>query len=198
MRNKYLLLRHGESTFNRDMRYQGWSKGVPLTERGADQVRGKIKLVKKFKPDFIVASPFLRTRQTAEMLAKEVKKEILFSKLIIDYRRSASMEGKLQEEYVDTPEYKDWLEKADKDWDFKLPDGESYNDFNLRVREFLDILDKNYEGKRILVVTHGDVIRAIIRQLTGKDLKPLDVVNAFACEMRLAKSSGGYVCEEVR
>lgn len=198
MKNRYLLIRHGESKFNKELRYQGWSKKVPLTQQGIDQVKGRVKIIKKFGPEVIIASPFLRTRQTAEILAESTKKEVLYSKLIIDYRRSESMEGKLQSEYVGTKKYKEWLEKADSDWNFKLADGESYNEFNSRVKEFIDILEVSYDKKRILIVTHGDVIRSIIRQLTGKEFQPLDVMNVFVCQLNPEKLQGKYRCEVLR
>ncbi len=198
MKNQYLLIRHGETKFNQELRYQGWSKKVPLTQQGVGQVQGRIKLIKKFDPDIIVASPFLRTRQTAEILAEATKKEVLYSKLIIDYRRSESMEGKLQSEYVGTKKYKEWLAKADSDWDFKLEDGESYNEFNNRVGEFIDILERSYDKKKILIVTHGDIIRSIIRQLNGREFQPLDVMNAFVCRLRPEKNRGKYSYEVLK
>lgn len=200
MRNSYLLIRHGESTYNRELRYQGWSRMVPLTELGVRQVEERVKLVKKFDPDVIVASPFLRTRQTAGIFAKTLKKEVLYSNLIIDYRRSESMEGKLHSDFADTKKYKEWLENADEDWDFKLPDGESYNEFASRVKQFIEILEHNYTGKKILIVTHGDIIRSIIRQLTGEKLEATDVANTFVCKLLPLKgnvSEFKYFCEEI-
>lgn len=198
MQNKYLLIRHGESQYNEELRYQGWSKRVHLTKQGIEQVKGRIKLVKKFKPDLVVASPFLRTRQTAEILASAIKKEVLYSKLIIDYNRSESMEGKLQEEYVGTKKYKEWLEKADKDWNFHLPDGESYNGFDARIREFIEILETSYDKKKILIVSHGDVIRSIIRQYADREFQRIDVMNVFVCELiPNKKAKGKYIFKEV-
>jgi len=183
MRNRYLIIRHGESVFNRELRYQGWSKNVSLTDEGITHVETRKKIVKKFNPDIIVASPYLRTRQSAVILARDLKKTILYSKLIIDFRRSESNEGKLQKDFEDTKEYKEWLEKAEKDWDFRLPDGESYNGFNGRIKEFIAILEANYDNKNILVVTHGDVVRTIVRELSGVELCREDVLNTFVCEL---------------
>lgn len=163
---------------------------VPLTAEGREHVERRKKVVKKFNPDIIVASPFLRTRQTAEILASGLKKKILYSTLIIDYRRSESMEGKCLKDFADTKEYKEWLEKAEKDWDFKLADGESYNEFDARIKEFIAILESNYDNKKILVVTHADVIRSIIRQLSGKSFERGDVLNTFVCELNPVGKTG--------
>ena len=199
MQNKYLLLRHGESIFNKELKYQGWSKNVPLTDLGRKQVGGREELVKKFNPDIIIASPVLRTRQTAQILAKFLKKEVLFSNLIIDFRRSEAMEGKLQEEYMDSKEYVQWLKKSEEDWDFRLPDGESYNGFNDRIKEFLEFIDNSCDRKKILIVTHGDVIRMIIKEKTGIELQRKDVMNVFACELSLArKKADVYEFREIK
>ncbi len=199
MRNKYLLLRHGESVFNKELRYQGWSKNVPLTEYGRHQVESRINLVKKFNPDIIIASPVMRTRQTAQIFASALKKDVLFSKLIIDFRRSEAMEGKLQEEYAGSKEYIEWLKKSEEDWDFKLSDGESYNGFNDRVKEFLTFIDNRCNKKKILIVTHGDVIRVIIKVKTGIELQRKDVMNVFACELSLArKKAEVYKFREIK
>jgi probable phosphoglycerate mutase len=65
-----LLVRHGETTWNRDRRVQGWVQSG-LTDRGreqADALAGAI--AGEYDPDRLIASDLRRTRETAEHLVR--------------------------------------------------------------------------------------------------------------------------------
>jgi probable phosphoglycerate mutase len=67
-----LLTRHGETTWNRDGRLQGWAP-TPLTDRGHDQARALAAAVDaEYDVDRIVASDLRRARQTATYLGDSV------------------------------------------------------------------------------------------------------------------------------
>ncbi|MWG34741.1 histidine phosphatase family protein [Halomarina oriensis] len=63
-----VLVRHGETPWNRDERMQGWAP-VPLSERGHEQAAAAAAfLADDYDVDRVVASDLLRTRETAESL----------------------------------------------------------------------------------------------------------------------------------
>ncbi|AZH23947.1 histidine phosphatase family protein [Haloplanus aerogenes] len=73
-----LLARHGETTWNRDGRLQGWAP-TPLTDRGHEQARALAAAVDtEYDVDRIVASDLRRARQTASYLADRVGREPTF------------------------------------------------------------------------------------------------------------------------
>jgi len=103
--------------------------------------------------DLIISSPFTRTKQTAELIAAGVgvsKKDIIIDDRIHEIS-FGDLEGKSRKEYleyvgVDTP-YEDLYKE--------LPGGgESIMQVKHRMMDFFYDIDKKYEGKNIVVVTH--------------------------------------------
>lgn len=148
--NTYTVLRHGEAESNRQDIYVS-SPGGPLdvlTEKGKEEVEHAAKKLKK--TDLIITSPFNRTKETAAIVAQHLG--LSPEQILIDDR--------LGELHVGALDGKTFHEAAafymDRDWFTKKPEGgESHQDVKRRVTEFLYDIDATYEGKHILLVTHG-------------------------------------------
>ncbi len=156
--NRYIALRHGEAEHNLT---ETWSctPGVNdmLTEKGEAQVRDVAKKLKG-KVDVIIASPFTRGQETARIIAEELgidPKTISTDARIGEWNVGTSQNGKPMQEYFDL------RAGADDRYRFKLDDGESYADVFTRTGAFLYDLESTYQGKNILVVTHGGSARAM-------------------------------------
>ena len=65
---RFVLVRHGEASGNRELRYLG-SSDVPLTERGQQQARQLAGVVGAYALDALYTSPLQRARATAEAIA---------------------------------------------------------------------------------------------------------------------------------
>jgi hypothetical protein len=87
-RNNYFLVRHGEADNNvmGDMIMTKVDDKCHLTPNGKDEAKSAGALLKDKKIDLIISSPFLRTKETAEIIAKEVgfKDKIIFDDRIIE------------------------------------------------------------------------------------------------------------------
>ncbi|MFC7197079.1 histidine phosphatase family protein [Halosimplex aquaticum] len=71
-----LLVRHGQTTWNRDGRIQGWADST-LTERGREQARALgSHLSAEYDVDRLVASDLRRTRETVGLLRRRVSGRI--------------------------------------------------------------------------------------------------------------------------
>jgi len=68
VRGVALLMRHGETPWNREGRVMGRNP-VELDSHGRAQVAGLVDFVRALKPDLIVTSPLVRARQSAEIIA---------------------------------------------------------------------------------------------------------------------------------
>ena len=68
VRGVALLMRHGETPWNREGRVMGRNP-VELDHHGRAQVAGVVDFVRALKPDLIVTSPLVRARQSAEIIA---------------------------------------------------------------------------------------------------------------------------------
>ena len=149
--NTYFVMRHGEAESNINQILSADEKTCPLTETGKQQVKKAIELLKKEDIDVIVASPILRTRETAEMVQGVIQTEkgVLFDNRLKE-TDFGIFDGKSKNEYESqfpntVAIFTDAPEK-----------GEDLNDVRARVGNFLYELEERYKNKKILIVSHGD------------------------------------------
>jgi len=150
--NKYFVMRHGESTNNvNDTVSTSYNNDDPLTDLGKNEVKeGALKLKDK-KINLIFTSPFVRTRETSEIVA---------STLGID-KNIIEVDDRLHEMSLPMYEGKNWSlyhndHSNTEETFYKAPEGnESYNDVKKRIMSFLYEMESKYENKNILIVTHG-------------------------------------------
>ncbi len=175
--NKYFVMRHGEADNNvLDLVSSSYNNQDKLTEKGRDQAAKGAEELKDKKIDLILCSPFLRTRETAEIVANVIG--IDKDSIIIDDRlheMSLPMyEGKTWQEY-----HKDYPNTVES---FYHPENEneSYNDVKKRTMGFLYSIEKTYAGKNILIVTHGGPCWLAIAGTLGYTAKEsLDMIKNF-------------------
>lgn len=159
--NKYFVMRHGEAENNAMNVYSSDQTKHHLTEKGREEVLETTKDLKDKKITKIYCSPFLRTRETAEMVAESIglsKDKIVYDDRIreLDF---GDFSGRPAQEYWDYLKEQTWT------FDTKIPGGESFHDGKKRFGEFLYDIDKQNENETILVVSHGlsvELIPAII------------------------------------
>ncbi|MCC6199079.1 class I tRNA ligase family protein [Candidatus Nomurabacteria bacterium] len=154
--NTYYAIRHGEAVHNLE---EIWScmpgANDALTEKGKEQVRANAEALKG-KIDIIISSPFVRTQETARIIAQTLGiADIVTDERIGEWNVGSEYDSKLMDDYFKV------RNKAADRYQFKTVDGESYADVFTRTGAFLYELERNYQGKRILVVTHGGPSRAM-------------------------------------
>jgi broad specificity phosphatase PhoE len=165
--NRLILIRHGETLWNREFRLQG-SSDVPLSELGEDQAR---RLARSFPetPAAIFVSPLTRTLSFAAPL---VSRFGLKPKVVENLREMSfgRFEGMRYEDMDDS------LRQAFTNWSVDpvvntAPDGESIAALTGRVREAAEEICAGLEeGAVAAAVTHGGVIRAIVAALMDMPL----------------------------
>lgn len=170
-----LFIRHGETDWNRQQRFQG-QIDVPLNEIGLAQAERLGQRLADDRHDLLFTSDLYRTRQTAAPLA------------VAWQRHAVPLPGFREQNFgvlegLDVPTIKalhgglwrDWLEhKAD----FQLPGGESLRAFHARVLASVRQVVEQAPGARVAIVTHGGVLDMLWRTVHGL---PLDGLRA--CEI---------------
>jgi len=152
-KNNYFVIRHGRSVMNeKEIIISTLPEKVecPLTKEGEESVRQEVEKIKKekIKIDLIFSSDLLRTKQTSEIIAKELGiKEIIFDSRLRDIQ-AGDADGKSIAEYFSF--WKDAEEMFTK----TRPGGECYNEVKIRMYNFIKEIDKKYEGRNILIVSH--------------------------------------------
>lgn len=171
---KIYSARHGETEWNSADRICGRTD-LPLTPRGRDQARHLAeKTYEKGDVSFIICSPMLRARETAEIVAEKLGCEMLTDERLKewdygDYEgRHRSAEGFAQNK---------------REFGVKMPGGESVLQLSHRVYSLLDEIISKYSGQNILLVCHGGVCRIIETYFC--DLTTEQYSNFFMCNCEL-------------
>lgn len=174
---RLLLVRHGETEWNRMSRFQG-IKDIPLNDNGRQQGQKAADFLKDVNLDFAVTSPLLRPKETAEIILQSHPQVKLTSKTDLQEISHGLWEGKLEKEIE--AEYPRLLNQ----WKIKpetvqMPEGENLDDVWQRaVKSWLEIVEENLEtGKQKtgIVVAHDAINKVIICYLLG--LKPANFWN---------------------
>lgn len=150
--NTYFVMRHGEADHN----IGGFISEVQdapdhLTEKGKEQVRVAALKLKDEKIDIIVASPFVRTTETANIIREVL--ELGNDAVLIDDR--------FHEMKIGDASFKTWMEyhterpKVPENFSYAYPNGESYVDIKNRVMSGMYDMEAKYQNKNIVFVTHG-------------------------------------------
>ena len=154
------LIRHGETFWNAEGRFQG-QLDVPLSPRGMEQaVRVAERLgSSRLKFDGLYSSDLERSRETARPIAQALKMELQLDERIREID-AGQLQGLLRPEIEER--FPQFFKQTKLDpWNAKRPAGESMADVALRVCEFVHTLP---EGRHV-IVTHGGVVRAALREL---------------------------------
>ena len=156
---KVYFIRHGESEYNLK-HLINFTPSVPvnLTEKGKKQIKNLVKKLKGKKFGIIFASEFIRTQESAAILASALN-----CKVKVDKRLNELIAGK---EGSTSNYYENLLHVFENEKDAHLNGNESYLDVKNRVLNFRKSLEKsNY--KNVLVVTH-EMVCMTARSVFGK------------------------------
>jgi broad specificity phosphatase PhoE len=159
---KLILVRHGESLGNRERVFAINPAELPLTDLGYRQARDAAhQIAALYQPELVVASPYLRARETARVIA-----QILNLPLEIEpnlYERDVGVfKGESYDSLQTAPGFD---ERAP--WTWKPDGGESYEDVRARVAPILDRLAQTHPSRDVIVVSHGGVMQTLWSHVTG-------------------------------
>lgn len=164
--NKYFVMRHGEAEHNAGGFFNSnINTPVHLTEEGKKQCEVGGEYLKEKNIDLIFQSPFIRTRETSEIVARVLG--LPKDKIITDERISELNAGD-----IDGKNFKHFFEYRDDSlfsYDKKFPNGESYQDAKNRIGEFIYELENKYKDKNILIVSHGIFAEVLSAIMDGDD-----------------------------
>ena len=170
--SKLILLRHGQSKWNLENRFTGWTD-VPLTEKGITEARLAGKLMKKrnINIDLIFSSVLQRANDTALHALKQMNLNCLWddNNLIMikdqrlnerDYGDLVGLNKKETADKYGNKQVHIWR----RSFAVPPPGGESLKDVVARVKPYYDkfIEPEIKNNKDIIIVAHGNSLRAIM------------------------------------
>lgn len=151
--NTYLVMRHGGTEGNAHERVSYKEEANDhLTAEGKQQVFKSAEALKDKHIDLIVASPFVRTTETAEIVRETLG--LPEDALVYDERFKEVDPGEFDGR--NWTEYHNYMYETGPGWfERKIPGGEALSDVARRIGAALSELERTHKGKNILIVTHG-------------------------------------------
>ncbi len=200
---RIILVRHGQSTYNAQKRYQGSCDDSVLTEKGRSDAYQTGVALKGQELDVIYTSPLRRVQETTAEILKgmEVKEEkrVFTSSLLqeIDVPAWQGLTYKYVEEHF-AADYRCWKERP-HEFHMAKPQVEKYLQTTsvavaTSVRQcfpVLDLYDRAHQfwqeilpchvGKTILIVSHSGTIRALISTAIAMKCQQYHVLQQSNC-----------------
>jgi broad specificity phosphatase PhoE len=174
---RLLLIRHGESEGNAELRLQGQGE-YPLTERGLEQGRLLARRLRPLSLAALYSSPVRRARQTADVIAEATGlavtelpgvEEYDFGELSgMTFRELVEKHPEIVEQYRRGPDYP------------SFPGGEDRDAFRRRVCEALWGVAERHPGASVAVVAHAGPIGVFCLEVLGLPYRrplPLRIYN---------------------
>lgn len=160
-KNRYFLMRHGESEANvRDLIVSSVISGVEeygLTENGIAQVKRSLAhLHHEINDPIVIASDFLRTRDTARIVAEHFEADVQMEPKLRE-RFFGKFDGKHRNHYFDI-----WKHDEKKEIAFDI---EPIDIVFERAFLVIEKAEGKYTKKDIFLVSHGDVLNILYSHL---------------------------------
>lgn len=161
------LVRHGETEWNAQMRFQGQTD-VPLSSGGVAQAKLLASRLANEEIQAFYASDLLRARETAEILAGPHRMEVQFFPELRELNFGA-WEGMTSKEIQEafTGEITAWWNNP---LNTRIPGGETLAEMVERNIIAIKRIVEINNGKKVVVVSHGGSIRSIIASVLGMDI----------------------------
>lgn len=178
-------MRHGDTTLSDTLLGR---TNPPVSELGWQQMALAVKSV---SPERIISSPLLRCAEFAKHQAKHLNIECELWQLAeeIDF---GDWDGKARSELYQLPEVMTFFASPSL---VNIPNGEQYSEFKTRITALLNALSE-LANERILVVTHGGVMKEILNQVlninsdNGSCHQLVDVGYASTITVKVIKHQG--------
>ena len=157
-----LLVRHGETDWNRDRRFQGHAD-QPLNETGREQAQALAHELSDEGIDIAYTSDLVRARETAEIIAARLGVDVVALRELreIDVGEWQGLTWpEIEERYPAGA--KSWQERG-HGWE----SGETYEQLGERILAALRGIAANHPSGRVLIVGHGGTVRATRAYIEG-------------------------------
>lgn len=180
------LLRHGETELGGGLR---GSLDDALTASGWAQMRAAV--VAQGPWDRVVSSPLQRCARFAEELAERLKVPVSLEKDLQELHFGA-WEGQSAAALMETDAEGLGLFWADP-YSFTPPEGEAVSDFSDRVLGAVARLQQAYAGQRVLLISHGGVMRLLLARARGlprEQLLNVEVAHGALFSLQVAADGG--------
>jgi uncharacterized phosphatase len=150
------ILRHGQTDWNVVGKLQG-QEDIELNDVGRQQALETVQFFAKESIDVIVSTQLKRAYETAQIISEKLGvSEIHIVEDLIE-RCWGEASGLLPEE------------RRSRFADGVIPGQEPFEDMRLRGMKALEKIARDFEGKTIVIVSHGGIINALLYSLSNAE-----------------------------
>jgi broad specificity phosphatase PhoE len=185
MATTILLVRHGQTEWNRNERFRG-RYDVELNAHGLEQAQKTAeRIAKSWKPAVVYSSPLKRALRTAAAIAQQFTLDVIPSSGLIDIDYGAWQGLIPAEASSQWPEqYDTWLNHPEK---AKIPGGEPLAAVRERAMSFLAEIAETHNGQTIALVSHTVVNRVILLSILGAGIAGFWWLGQDPCAINVIK-----------
>lgn len=204
MPNVLVLIRHGQSEWNRLNLFTGW-RDPDLTEKGLIEARwaGRLLKTQDIKFDLAFTSMLRRAQHTLDIILDEIGQSQVpkTRDKALNERDYGELSGLNKDEARarwGADQVHDWR----RSFDIPPPGGESLKDTAARVLPYYseNIWPELVKGKNVIIAAHGNSLRALIMHLeglTGQQIIEKELATAAPMVYRLNSSGRSVECREL-
>lgn len=190
---KLILVRHGESQWNRLGKWTGWTD-IELTDNGRHEARKAAAKIGTNTVHAAFSSPLARAFETMQILLEGTAAESsrFHKNDALKERNYGDFTGKNKNEVKSLVGNEEFL-KIRRSWDYPIQNGETLKDVYERVKPFHEshIVKRLQHGENVLIVAHGNTLRAYIKHLESikdQDIGSLELGTAEVREYTFDKN----------
>lgn len=168
----FYFVRHGKTEINAEGRFNGGTVDSPLIPSGVEATKRMGKYLKNISFDLALSSPQMRAQTTAKIILEENSQATELT-IVEDLRelRLGDWDGKkidqIQQAY---PEDLEKYRKRPDLFDANKFHAESYPSLLKRSTKVMERISENYPDAKVLVVSHGILLVALLNTLKGVPL----------------------------
>jgi phosphoserine phosphatase len=165
---RLIIVRHGESEWNRVGRYQGQCD-APLSDLGLRQAEALARRLSDEPLDVIFTSPLQRAAKTAEAIARYHPNTPFEQTTAVMEIHHGDWQGLMADEVIARygAGLREWREHPTRS---QMPNGESFSNILKRVLDFKERLCEEYGDSDVLVSTHDVVVKILVADALGMNM----------------------------
>lgn len=194
------LVRHGQSTYNLENRFTG-NVDVTLTPLGEQEAHEAGKKLGGYHFDVAYTSMLVRAQETLRIILEEIKQSSIsvIKNAALDERMYGSLQG-LNKAETAIKYGAEQVEIWRRSFTVKPPGGESLEDtYHRTVPYYQSLIEPELKaGQNILIVAHGNSLRALMMHLENLSPEEIEKVNIATGCPRVYTMDAELMIEEVR
>jgi len=194
-----ILVRHGQSEWNKLGKWTGYVD-VGLTEKGIEEAKKAGQALKGFSIDRVFTSALKRAHETYVAM-----RDVLgiphepVQHAALNERHYGVLTG-LNKWEAQKQMGEAEFQRIRRGWDSEIEGGETLKDVHARVVPYYteNILPELKSGKSVLIVAHGNSLRALVKHLENVSEEAIPLLEIATGEVYCYAVDGNGVCVEKR